>query len=193
MPPLRQKYVSAGRNTTIGLTQRIHAVNEISKYPELKLTTGTLPGSETYSLKIDRTVPPVVHGPRRQPRPLVSKVIAKLHEMEKSGHIRKVTQSTDWVISMVTMDKNDKLRICYDPKDLNKPIRREHYPILTVEEMVSSMSGTKGFSKIDAKSGFFQIKFDYESKLLTTFNAPICHFHWLRLPFGIKSAPEMFG
>ena len=47
------------------------------------------------------------------------------------------------------------------------------------------------FSKIDAKSGFLQIKLDYESSLLTTFNTPIGRFRWLCLPLGIKSAPEI--
>ena len=45
---------------------------------------------------------------------------------------------------------------------------------------------------IDAKSGFLQIQLDYESSLLTTFNTPIGRYRWLRLPFGIKSAPEIY-
>ena len=112
--------------------------------------------------------------------------------MEADGHITKVTEPTDWVSSMVTAVRNGKLRICSDPKDLNKAIRREHYPIPTVEEVVASMPGAKVFSKIDAKSGFLQIKLDYESSLLTTFNSPIGRYRWLRLPFGMKSAPEIY-
>ena len=116
----------------------------------------------------------------------------KLKEMEADGHITKVTEPTDWVSSMVTVVRNGKLRICSDPKDLNKAIRREHYPIPTVEEVVASMPGAKVFSKIDAKSGFLQIKLDYESSLLTTFNSPIGRYRWLHLPFGIKSASEIY-
>ena len=48
------------------------------------------------------------------------------------------------------------------------------------------------FFEIDAKSGFLQIKLDYESSLLTTFNTPIGRYRWLRLPFGIKSALEIY-
>ena len=102
------------------------------------------------------------------------------------------TEPTDWVSSMVTVVRNGKLRICSDPKDLNKAIRREHYPFPIVEEVVASMPGAKVFSKIDAKSGFLQIKLDYESSLLTTFNSPIGRYRWLRLPFAIKSAPEIY-
>ena len=179
--------LSGKASKALGLINR---VNSIDDYPELKTTTGTLPG--TYSLKIDPTVKPVVHGPRKLPQALATKVKEKLLEMEQDGHITKVTEPTDWVSSMCTVLKGDKVRICIDPKDLNKAIRREHYPIPTIEEIVADMPGANTFSVIDAKSGFLQIKLDYESSLLTTFNTPIGRFRWLRLPFGIKSAPEIY-
>jgi transposase InsO family protein len=172
----------------LGMIERI---NIVDKYPELGKTTGTLPG--TYKFVIDPSVPPVVHAPRRQPRALVDKIVKKLKEMESEGHITKVTEPTDWVNSMVAVLKGEQVRICVDPKDLNKAIRREHYPIPTVEEVVASMPpNAKVFSVIDAKSGFLQIKLDHKSSLLTTFNTPIGRFRWLRLPFGIKTAPEAF-
>ena len=36
------------------------------------------------------------------------------------------------------------------------------------------------------------MKLDYESSLLTTMNTPLERYRWLKLPFGIKSAPEMY-
>lgn len=45
-----------------------------------------------------------------------------------------------------------------DPKDLNKAIRREHYSLLTVEEVESFMSNTRYFSVQDANQGFYEIK-----------------------------------
>ena len=78
------------------------------------------------------------------------------------------------------------------PRDLNKAIKREHHPMKTIEEVVSSMPDAKVFSVLDAKSGFLQIKLDHESSMLTTFNTPIGRFRWLRLPFGIKCAPEIY-
>ena len=180
--------LSGEASVQLGLIERVHLVD---KYPEVEKTTGTLPG--TYKLRIDSSVTPVVHGPRRQPRALVDKIKTRLKEMEEEGHIVRVTEPTDWVSSMVTVVKGDKVRICLDPKDLNKAIKREHYPIPTVEEVVASIPpDSKYFSVIDAKSGFLQIKLDEASSLLTTFNTPVGRYRWLRLPFGIKSAPEAF-
>lgn len=179
--------LSGGISKELGLISR---VNNIDDYPELKNATGTLPG--TYSLKIDPTVKPVVHGPRKLPQALTHTVIDKLKEMEANGHITKVTEPTDWVSSMCTVVKGEKVRICLDPKDLNCAIKREHYPIPSIEEIVADMPDADTFSVLDAKNGFLQIKLDYESSLLTTFNTCIGRFRWTRLPFGIKCAPEIF-
>ena len=36
------------------------------------------------------------------------------------------------------------------------------------------------------------MKLDYESSLLTTMNTQIGRYRWLKFPFAIKSAPEMY-
>ncbi|KAK0154442.1 Retrovirus-related Pol polyprotein from transposon 412 [Merluccius polli] len=93
---------------------------------------------------------------------------------------------------MVTVVKPNKLRICIDPQDLNKAIRREHYPLRTVEEIVAEMPNAKVFSVLDANHGFWQVQIDDESSKLCTFNTPFGRYRFLRLPFGISSAPEVF-
>ena len=103
-----------------------------------------------------------------------------------------MTEPTDLVSSMVTVVKGEKVRICIDPSDQNRSICREHYPIPSVEEIMSLILNAKVFSVIEAKSGFLQIKIDYESSLITTFNTPLGRFRWLRLPMGVKSAPEIY-
>ena len=45
---------------------------------------------------------------------------------------------------------------------------------------------------LDAKSGYIQMKLDYESSPLTTINTPIGRYRWIKLPFEIKSAPELY-
>jgi len=53
------------------------------------------------------------------------------------------------------------------------------------------LSDAKHFSVLDATSGYWQIKLDEESSLLTTFNAPFGRYRFTRMPFGIHSAQEM--
>ena len=173
----------------LGMIKRISSIQE--DYPEVELSTGTLPG--IVSLKIDPTIRPVQHGPQKQPEALRKTIKEKLKEMTANEHITPVKEPSDWVSSMVVAVKPGKdIRICLDPRDLNKAVLREHYPIPTVEEILASIPEAKMFSVLDAKSGYLQIKLDYESSMLTTFNTPIGRFRWLRLPFGIKSAPEIY-
>ena len=50
----------------------------------------------------------------------------------------------------------------------------------------------KYFSKLDASSGYWQIKVDRESSNLLSFGKTIGRFHFKRLPYGIHSASEVF-
>jgi hypothetical protein len=69
--------------------------------------------------------------------------------MEDAGVIVKQTEPTDWVNSMVTVIKPEKIRVCIDPRDLNRAIKREHYPMKTIEEVVAGMPEAKVFSVLD--------------------------------------------
>ena len=69
---------------------------------------------------------------------------------------------------------------------------REHYPLPTIEDISSRLAGAQVFTLLNVKQGFWYIKLDEQSSLLTTFNTPFGRFRWARLPFGISIAPEIF-
>jgi hypothetical protein len=50
------------------------------------------------------------------------------------------------------------IRICLDPKDLNGAIKREHFPMPTIEEVATRLNGAKIFSVFDASNGFWQVE-----------------------------------
>lgn len=92
----------------------------------------------------------------------------------------------------VKKTKTGKLRVCLDPRPLNKAILRPHYPLPTLEDMTSKLAGAKYFSILDARSGYWAIELSEESSLLTTFNTIFGRYRFLRLPFGIVSAQDEF-
>ena len=67
--------------------------------------------------------------------------------MESNGIIKPVNEPTAWVNSMVVnVKRNGKLRICIDPRDLNKTLLREHYQLPAQQEITSRLVGAKYFS-----------------------------------------------
>lgn len=64
---------------------------------------------------------------------------------------------------MVKLEKSDKLRLCIDPKELNKYVKREHYHLPNRGEIFGNLAGGKYYSKLDASSGFWQVCLDKES------------------------------
>ena len=151
---------------------------------------GELPGE--YHIVTDDSVTPVIHPPRRVPVPLRERVKEKLDEMVQREIIKPVTEPTAWVSSMLVVVKPDKLRICIDPRDLNRAICREHYQMPTIEEVATRLTDAKKFTVLDAKEGFWQKRLDEDSSYKTTFNTPFGRFRWMRMPFGICSAPEVW-
>jgi hypothetical protein len=146
-----------------------------------------------FHITLDPAVPPVIHPPRRVPEALQEPLKKELDALEAQGIITKVSEPTDWVNSLVCVTKpNGSLRLCLDPKDLNKAIKRPHHRTPTIDEILPKLNGAQYFSIVDARSGYWNIKLDYQSSLYTTFNSPHGRYRFLRLPFGLICAQDIF-
>ena len=144
-------------------------------------------------IRIDPSIEPVQHAPRRVLVALRANLQATLNEMTEQDVLDPVTTPTPSISSMVVVPKkNGKLRICLDPKNLNYAVQREHYPLPTIEDIATRLHGATFFTILDVRSGFWYICLDDESSQLTTFNTvtPFGWYRWKLMPFGISSAPE---
>ena len=143
-----------------------------------------------YHMQLEQNSTPVIHVPRKIPVSLRNKLKKGLYGMEV---IEKVVEPTEWVHSLVVVENPDgSLRLCLDPRDLSKVIKREHFQLPTFEDISTRLAGATHFTKLDAKKGYWQISLDEESAKLTTMNTPFGRYKFLRLPFGIHSAQEVF-
>ena len=111
--------------------------------------------------------------------------------------ITEVTEPTDRVSSIVcnvkeTSDGKKKVRLCLDPWDLNKNIRREHYYSRSIDEIFPLLHREKFFSVVDKTKGYWHVELDHESSLLCTFNTPFGRYRFKRLPFGIVVSQDIF-
>ena len=75
--------------------------------------------------------------------------------MVKIRAITPVSEPTEWVSQMVAARKKaGSIRICIDPQDLNKALRRSHHPMRSVEDVASRMPNATVLSTLDTRSGF---------------------------------------
>ncbi len=175
----------------------------LNEYQDIFRGVGKMPGE--VSLKLDPNCTPVAHPPRPIPAALHEAVKDKLEQMESEGIIEKIPTGTPtpWCAPMHTVLKRSKVkntgkltkddvRITIDPKDLNNALQREYHPINTIDEVIKKTHGSKVFTKLDARQGFFQLVLDHESSLLTAFNTPFGRYRHKRLPMGISVAPEIY-
>ena len=138
-------------------------------------------------------VDPVVSAAGRIPFGLEKKVFDKLDKMVADKIIAPVIEPTEWVNRMLVVGKPDgDVRICLDPSDLNKAIQRQHFMVPTVEQLFGKIGKAKYFCSLDAASGFYQIPLSDRSSYLCTMATPKGRYRFLRLPFGLVSAPEVY-
>ena len=189
--------IGAEDSEKVGLVARVYQtitnVKEqvAAKYPELFTGVGCLPVK--HKIQLEENATPVIRPARRCPAHIKDELKKELERLEEQGIITKVQEPTDWVNQMVwERKKSGSLRICIDPRDLNKAVKREHYQLPTREEIETEMTGAKYFSKLDAANGFFQIELEEESAKLCTFSTPFGRFYFNRLPMGLTSSPEVF-
>ena len=90
------------------------------------------------------------------------------------------------------MKPNGSLRLCLDPKDLNKAIKRNQWYSRTIDDILPELAKSKFKTLKDRTSGYWHVVLDLDNSLLTMFNTPWGKFRWLRLPFGLKIASDVF-
>jgi RNase H-like domain found in reverse transcriptase/Reverse transcriptase (RNA-dependent DNA polymerase) len=144
-------------------------------------------------LETDPQVRPVQMPLRRLPVATKDRVQQELDRMVREDIIAPVTQPTRWVSALLVVSKpNGGIRICLDPKPLNKALQRSQYYMPTLDDILPQLSQVKVFSTVDVKDAFHHLKLDEPSSFLTTFETPFGRYRWKRMCFGINVAPEVF-
>lgn len=100
---------------------------------------------------------------------------------------------TLWQLPMVIVHKeNGSIRICTDGRPLKEAIIRSRTAPVTINDVRHQLNGSKYFSKIDLKNGYFQIPLDEESRKYTTFATHRGNYRYLRLNMGLSCSAEIF-
>ena len=126
-------------------------------------------------LERDQSVTPVQMPVRKVPLAMQELLQAELRDKEDRGIIASVDVPTDWVSSMVVeQKKNGKLRVCLDPRPLNKALKRAHYPMPVIDDLLPSLAKAR-------VSVFVTCAVDFGT------------FHWTRNPVSLRRLPLHSG
>ena len=89
-------------------------------------------------------------------------------------------------------EKIEKVRILINYRKFNDNTIFDGYYIPNKIVILNRIRGASWFSKMDCKSGYWQIKMDEESIPLTAFSATQGHYEWTIMSFTLKNAPQIF-
>ena len=142
---------------------------------------------------INPDITPIQMPIHRVPIPKRDKEKQAIDNYVKSNILKKVDEPTAWCSNILCRESPNKFRVCIDPSHtVNKAINRPIYQMSTLNEQLHKLCNAKCFSVVDVREGFLHVPLDEESSYMTTMHTSFGRYRWLRLPFGITSAPEEF-
>uniref|UniRef100_A0A8C8DU84 ribonuclease H n=1 Tax=Oryzias sinensis TaxID=183150 RepID=A0A8C8DU84_9TELE len=114
-----------------------------------------------------------------------------LQQLIKAGVIKESRSQYASPI-VVVRKKNGSIRICIDYRTLNSRTIPDQYTIPRVDDALDCLTGSKWFSVLDLRSGYYQIAMSEEDKEKTAFICPLGFYQFERMPQGITGAPATF-
>ena len=116
---------------------------------------------------------------------------SQLQELLDKGFIRPSV--SPWGAPVLFVKKKDgTLRMCIDYRQINKVTVKNKYPLPRIEDLFDQLKGAGVFSKIDLRSGYYQLRVKEGDVPKTAFRTRYGHYEFLVMPFGLTNASVAF-
>ncbi len=111
-------------------------------------------------------------------------------------HLAKVglrhSKSPYGALVLFVHKKDGTLKMCVDYRALNKVIVKNRYPLPWIDDLFDRLSGAKVFSRIDLRSGYYQIQIAQGDEEKTACRTRYGSYEFLVMPFGLTNALATF-
>ena len=171
------------------------ARNELEEYCEVMLES--LPKTLLPRRGIDHEIEripgskPPVKNTYRMASPELVELRKQLDELFTAGFIRPAKAPYGAPI-LFQKKKDGSLRLCIDYRALNKITVRNKYPLPIIIDLFDRLHGTKYFSKLNLRSGYYHVRIDEGDVSKTTCNTRYGVFEFLVMPFRLTNAQTTF-
>ncbi|KAK8939537.1 hypothetical protein KSP40_PGU020868 [Platanthera guangdongensis] len=144
-----------------------------------------------FSIELVPEARPVSRPPFRMTPKELAELKVQLQELLEQGYIRP--SSSPWCAPVLFVKKKDgSMRLCIDYRELNKLTVKNKYPIPRIDDLFDQLVGSVVYSKLDLKSGYYQLRIRDEDIPKIAFGTRYGHFEFSVMPFGLTNTPSVF-
>ena len=102
--------------------------------------------------------------------------------------------TSPWSSPIVLVKKKDgSYHFCIDYRKLHLVTKQDANPLPRVDDLLYALNGYNMFSTLDLRSGYWQVSMRSEDREKTAFMTPNGLYEFLRMPYGLSTAPATFS
>ncbi|UYV78663.1 hypothetical protein LAZ67_16002321, partial [Cordylochernes scorpioides] len=177
-------------NEDLTLSQKNELRQVLSKYSDL--FSSKLGKTNLAKHRIDtENAKPIKHKPYRVSPKERDIIKEQIQDMLQEGVIR--ASSGPWAFPVILVRKRDgNWRFCVDYRKLNSITVKDVYPIPRIDDVMDTLQGSRYFTAIDLRSGYWQVEIEEQDKKKTAFTTSHGLYEFNVMPFGLCNAPATF-